>query len=94
MVVSIYRGNKISVHILSGLGIIFSVYLAQIIRFFEGLLGVAMLSGDIYFIDFLPTELHLTDVLLTVFIALGLSMIATVYPAKKAANLVAAEFLH
>ncbi|CAI8179385.1 MAG: Lipoprotein-releasing system transmembrane protein LolE [Glaciecola sp. HTCC2999] len=82
--------------IISGtsLGIIFSVYLAQIIRFFEGLLGVAMLSGDIYFIDFLPTELHLIDVLLTVFIALGLSMIATVYPAKKAANLVAAEFLH
>lgn len=82
--------------IISGtsVGIVLSLYLSDIIRFVEGVLGLALLSGDIYFIDFLPTELQSVDVVLTVFIALGLSIVATLYPAKKAANVVAAEFLH
>ena len=53
-----------------------------------------MLSGDIYFIDFLPTQLQWTDVVVTVILALLLSVLATLYPAKKAANVVAAKFLH
>lgn len=71
-----------------------SLYLSDIIRGLEKFFGVAVLSGDIYFIDFLPTQLQWTDVVVTVILALLLSVLATLYPAKKAANVVAAKFLH
>ncbi len=82
--------------ILSGtvIGMLLSLYLSDIIRLFETTVGTQVLSGDIYFIDFLPTQLHVFDVLVTVGIALLLSVLATVYPARKAAKVVAAEFLH
>lgn len=82
--------------IISGttIGVILSLYLSDMIRWIEEILGITLLSGDIYFIDFLPTELKSVDVILIVCIALCLSMIATIYPAKKAANVIAAKFLH
>ena len=61
---------------------------------FSAISGVAVLSGDIYFIDFLPTQLQGMDVVVTVLLALVLSVLATLYPAKKAANVLAAKFLH
>lgn len=78
----------------TSLGVLLSLYLSDIIRALERVFGVAVLSGDIYFIDFLPTQLQGLDVVVTVVIALLLSVVATLYPAKKAANVVAAEFLH
>ena len=78
----------------STIGVILSLYLSDMIRWIEDILGITVLSGDIYFIDFLPTELESVDVILIVCIALCLSMIATIYPAKKAANVIAAKFLH
>jgi lipoprotein-releasing system permease protein len=82
--------------IISGtlIGVGLSLYLSDIIRGLETFFGVAVLSGDIYFIDFLPTQLQGTDVVVTVILALSLSVLATLYPAKKAANVVAAKFLH
>jgi lipoprotein-releasing system permease protein len=76
------------------IGVGLSLYLSDIIRGLEKFFGVAVLSGDIYFIDFLPTQLQWTDVVVTVILALLLSVLATLYPAKKAANVVAAKFLH
>lgn len=60
----------------------------------ESLLGVKVLSGDIYFIDFLPSQLYWGDVLITVVVALTLSILATLYPAHKAAAIAPARALH
>ncbi|MDG1122775.1 MAG: FtsX-like permease family protein [Glaciecola sp.] len=76
------------------IGVGLSLYLSNIIRGLETIFGVAVLSGDIYFIDFLPTQLQGMDVVVTVLLALVLSVLATLYPAKKAANVLAAKFLH
>ncbi|MEP0357319.1 MAG: lipoprotein-releasing ABC transporter permease subunit [Paraglaciecola sp.] len=75
------------------LGVIFSLYLADISLFIENLFGVQFLSGDVYFIDFLPSKLEWHDVYLTVFIAMGLSILATIYPAVKAAKVNPAKVL-
>ena len=75
------------------LGVVFAMYLADIALFIEQLLGVQFLSGDVYFIDFLPSELNWADVYLTAFIAIGLSILATIYPAIKAAKINPAEVL-
>lgn len=60
----------------------------------ESLLGIKVLSGDIYFIDFLPSQLYWGDVLITVVVALTLSILATLYPAHKAAAIAPARALH
>lgn len=73
------------------IGVIAGVLLAQnltsIALFFESVLGFRFLSGDIYFIDFLPSELKWTEVFITAAIAIVLSLFATLYPAMKATKI-------
>jgi lipoprotein-releasing system permease protein len=68
--------------------------LSDIVRFIESTIGIEILSGDIYFIDFLPSSLHWNDVVVTVVVAMCLSIGATLYPAHKAANVSPSSALH
>ncbi|AUC88773.1 lipoprotein-releasing system transmembrane subunit LolC [Alteromonas sp. MB-3u-76] len=68
--------------------------LSSIVLFVENALGIEVLSGDIYFIDFLPSELQWQDVLITTFVALSLCIMATLYPAQKAAKISPSSSLH
>ncbi|EWH11409.1 outer membrane-specific lipoprotein transporter subunit LolE [Catenovulum agarivorans DS-2] len=70
----------------SAVGVVGGLYLGNIFAFIEQLIGSKFLSGDIYFIDFLPTELVWSDVALTIGVALLLSIISTIYPAVKASK--------
>lgn len=74
-------------------GGLISVYLTQIIYFIEGVTGQDFLSGDIYFVDFLPTQLHFSDIVLVSTTALLLSLLATWYPARRACQLQPAAVL-
>lgn len=69
------------------LGVLMASNLPEVARFLEDILQVQFLSGDVYFIDFLPSELNWNEVLLTAFIAILLSVLATLYPAIKAAKI-------
>ncbi|MDP5030529.1 MAG: lipoprotein-releasing ABC transporter permease subunit LolE [Paraglaciecola sp.] len=75
------------------LGVLMASNLAQVAHFFETLFTIKFLSGDVYFIDFLPSELHWNEVFMTASIALLLSFLATLYPAIKAAKINPAEVL-
>ncbi|MDX2349553.1 MAG: lipoprotein-releasing ABC transporter permease subunit [Porticoccus sp.] len=59
----------------------------------ESLLGFHFLSSDVYPIDYLPSALVWSDVLLIVAVALGLNFLATLYPALRAARTRPAEVL-
>lgn len=74
-------------------GVFLTNYLTSIIRNIEQFFSIKFLSGDIYFIDFLPTELDLRDVIFTVLSALLLSLIATLYPAWRATKIEPAQVL-
>ena len=76
------------------LAVITAPNLSLIVGKLEDLLGIKVLSGDIYFIDFLPSQLQTNDVLLTVLVAMVLSVLATLYPAQKAAAIQPARALH
>jgi len=76
------------------LAVITAPNLSLIVGKLEDLLGIKVLSGDIYFIDFLPSQLQANDVLLTVLVAIVLSVLATLYPAQKAAAIQPARALH
>ena len=75
------------------LGVILALNLTALIQGLEGVIGRKLLSDGIYFVDFLPTELHWQDVLLVLFSALILSLFASLYPANRAAKLEPAQVL-
>ncbi len=75
------------------LGVGISFYLTEIIKFIELLLGHNLLSGDIYFVNFIPTEVKITDIILTIVLTILLTLIASFYPAKRAAKLDPAQVL-
>ena len=75
------------------LGVLFALNLSAIAQSIENLAGIQFLSGDIYFIDFLPSALNWNEVYLTVLIAISLSLLATLYPARKAAKINPASVL-
>lgn len=55
--------------------------------------GVRLLDPTIYFIDTLPSDIHMADVALTVGVALVLSLLATLYPAMRASRVDPARVL-
>lgn len=79
------------------LGALCGVYLAlnltDIISSLEQFIGITFLSGDVYFIDYLPSVLHLSDVYATVTTALIMSFLATLYPAWRATKIEPAQVL-
>ncbi|CAI0753616.1 lipoprotein-releasing ABC transporter permease subunit LolE [Serratia quinivorans] len=74
-------------------GVIASLQLTSIIKGLEKLMGHSFLSGDIYFIDFLPSELHWLDVVIVLVTALVLSLLASWYPARRASRIDPARVL-
>jgi lipoprotein-releasing system permease protein len=75
------------------LGVYLALNLTQVITSIESLFSTQFLSGDIYFIDFIPSDLHWPDVYFTVSIALILSFVATLYPAWRATKIEPAQVL-
>jgi len=74
-------------------GVVAALQLTPIIEGIERLIGHQFLSGDIYFIDFLPSELHWMDVVYVLATALALSLLASWYPARRASNIDPARVL-
>ncbi|WP_269519916.1 lipoprotein-releasing ABC transporter permease subunit [Alteromonas sp. BMJM2] len=76
------------------LALLIAPNLSAIVLFLENVFGIEVLSGDIYFIDFLPSELHWGDVGITIAVALLLCVLATLYPAQKAVKISPSSALH
>ncbi len=76
------------------MAIIVAPNLSGIVSTVERLIGVEILSGDIYFIDFLPSQLDWQDVVVTMVVAVLLSIGATLYPAHKATKVSPSKALH
>lgn len=77
----------------AGVGILAALNVSSAISVLEGLIGHKFLNADVYFIDYLPSQLMAEDVLLVCGAALVLSFLATLYPAWRAARTQPAEAL-
>ncbi|MCU1716599.1 lipoprotein-releasing ABC transporter permease subunit [Pseudomonas sp. 5P_3.1_Bac2] len=75
------------------LGIFAALNISSAIAGLERLLGIKFLNADVYFIDYLPSQLMLADVVQVCGAALVLSFFATLYPAWRAARTQPAEAL-
>ncbi|WP_391087491.1 lipoprotein-releasing ABC transporter permease subunit LolE [Vibrio sp. NH-UV-68] len=69
------------------IGVVVALNLTPMISALEQLIGHQFLSGDIYFVDFLPSQVAWVDVVLVSSTAIGLSLMATWYPASRASRL-------
>ena len=76
-----------------GLGLLVSANVTAIVHGLERLLGSTLVDPRVYFISDLPSEVRAADVLLIGGTALVLSMLATLYPAWRAATTQPAEAL-
>lgn len=74
-------------------GILLSLNVTELVQSIEKILGVEFLSSNIYYVNYLPSKLMVTDVLKVCSAALLLSVFATLYPAMKAARMQPAEAL-
>jgi lipoprotein-releasing system permease protein len=74
-------------------GVILALNVEPVVAGIEGLFGVHFLDPTIYYISALPSDVHLADVLFVGGAAFVMSMIATIYPAWRAAGTQPAEAL-
>ena len=75
------------------LGILAALNVSAGVALLERLIGHKFLNADVYFIDYLPSQLQGNDVLMVCGAALVLSFLATLYPAWRAARTQPAEAL-
>lgn len=69
------------------LGISFAKNIDEIKRFLEGVTGTKLFDPLIYYLSSLPSKIIASDVIMVVSISTTLSILATIYPAWRAARL-------
>lgn len=74
-------------------GISLALNVTEVVNWIEKVFHTQFLSASVYFVDYLPSELQWTDVLKISIVSLGLSLIATIYPAWRASRIEPVEAL-
>ncbi len=74
-------------------GVLLSLTLPDLVAWVEHIFGIALLSKDVYFISFLPSQLELSDVVNVGLSAFSMSLLATIYPSWRASRVRPAEAL-
>ncbi|WP_114374770.1 lipoprotein-releasing ABC transporter permease subunit [Elioraea thermophila] len=75
------------------LGLVFSLNIESIRQWLQGLTGQELFQAEIYFLSRLPAVVDPREVVEVALMALGLSLVATLYPAFRAARLDPVEAL-
>lgn len=74
-------------------GVVLSQHVTEVVSWLQSILGVQFISDEVYWINYLPSHLEKQDVLQISVMALFISLVATIYPAYKAARVQPAEAL-
>ncbi|MGI9251709.1 MAG: lipoprotein-releasing ABC transporter permease subunit [Pseudohongiellaceae bacterium] len=75
------------------LGIVLALNISDMATALEQSLGVQIFNAEVYPIDFLPSQLQFADIAVVSVGVLGLALLATFYPARRAAAIQPAEAL-
>lgn len=74
-------------------GLLLAANVTSIVESIQGLLNIKFVSEDVYLIGFVPSQIKRFDVIFVCGISFIMSLLATVYPAWRAANIAPAEAL-
>lgn len=81
----------------TALGVIGGLLLASnataIVNGIEHLFGVQLLAANVYFVNYLPSKIEAMDIVVITIASIGLSLLATLYPAWRASQLDPVESL-
>lgn len=77
----------------AALGLVFSLNIKKIQACIESLIQTKVFAPEVYFLTNLPSLIRVEDVVITIVVALSLSCVATLYPARKASRLNPTEIL-
>ena len=75
------------------LGVYVASNLTKLVANIESFFNMHFLSADVYFIDYIPSQVNLSDVYITLITALAMSLVATIYPAWRATKVEPAQVL-
>ena len=75
------------------LGVLIANNVESLVHGLERLVGTQFLDASVYFMSDLPADVQLHDVLQVALVALLLCLLATIYPARRAARVLPAEAL-
>jgi lipoprotein-releasing system permease protein len=75
------------------LGWVLALNVTETIHGIESIFGIQFLDASVYLMSDLPSEVRLGDVLRVTLVALGMSALATIYPAWRASRTLPAEAL-
>jgi lipoprotein-releasing system permease protein len=75
------------------LGLLLAANITPVVSFLQRVTGVTLVDPRVYFIAELPSDIHAGDVALVAGLALALGVLATLYPAWRAAKTQPAEAL-
>ena len=76
-----------------GLGVLLALNAGSIVHALERLFGFELFDPTVYYISRIPSELRASDVALVSVTAFALTLLATLYPARRAAATEPAEAL-
>jgi lipoprotein-releasing system permease protein len=74
-------------------GVALAANVSTVVHAIETLFGITFLSPEVYYISELPSEVRLLDVMLIAGASLAMGLLATLYPARRAAKVQPAEAL-
>ncbi len=75
------------------IGVPLAMNVGRVLDFFERTFGLKIISSQVYFLDYLPSDVKLVDVIAVAAVALVLSFLATIFPSYRAAKTQPAEAL-
>ncbi len=68
------------------LGVTLALNLSVVVKAIENITGSELMPSEVYYISGVPTAVYPTDVVIVTLVALGLSFLATIYPAWRASR--------
>lgn len=74
-------------------GVALALNVTEIVNGIEHLFHIQFLSSNVYFVNYLPSHIEISDIVLISLASLGLSLLATIYPAWRAAKMDPVESL-
>jgi len=75
------------------LGLVLAFNVQTIVPWLEGTFGFRIMPGDVFYVTEIPSEVRLADVVLIPLLAFGISLLATIYPSRRAARVAPARAL-
>ena len=75
------------------LGVLLTVNVDVLVPWLEETFRFQIMPGDVYYVTEIPAEIHALDLLVIPVLALAVSLLATLYPSRRAAAVAPAEAL-